>query len=220
MKRILLSPWTALITLLLVVAIKLSNPTFVESVKLRYFDTLITNKAPTANNIITVNIDEATLDKYGQWPFKRDVYAVIIEDLYKHKAGLVVWNIMMPEADRMGGDSILANTMKNYPILLSNVPSIKGKNTPKNPGAAVINAKYMDTIIPYPGIIANIPELESAAVGVGTINTLPEIDGVNRRIPLLITSGSKLYPNLSLETLRVMAGDSTCLLYTSPSPRD
>ena len=209
MKKILLSPWTALITLVLVVAIKLSNPTFVESVKLRYFDTLITSKAPTANNIVTVNIDEATLDKYGQWPFKRDVYANIIEDLYKHKAGLVVWNIMMPEADRMGGDSALANTLKEHPVVLSNSPSLKNKNTPRNPGAAIINAKYIDTILPYPGIIANIPELENAAAGVGTINTLTEIDGVNRRLPLIVTANGKLYPNLSLETLRVMAGDNT-----------
>ena len=68
LKKILLSPWTALLTLALVLGIRIADPTFVESVRLRYFDTLIINKAPTFNNIVTVNIDEASLDKYGQWP--------------------------------------------------------------------------------------------------------------------------------------------------------
>ena len=72
MKRILLSPWTAIITLLVIVSVVFSGPTFVESVKLRYFDTLITKQKETVNNIYTVNIDDATLDRYGQWPFKRD----------------------------------------------------------------------------------------------------------------------------------------------------
>jgi adenylate cyclase len=209
MKRILLSPWTALLTLILVAAIKFYSPSFVESVKLRYFDTLITQKAPTENNIITVNIDEAALDKWGQWPFKRDIYAGIIEDLYKKNAGLVVWNIMMPEPDRMGGDTVLTETLKKYPVILSNVPSAKNKNAPRNPGAAILNPKYLDTVLAYPGIIANIPDLENSAVGVGTTNTLPEIDGVNRRLPLVVTANGKLYPNLSLEILRVLAGDNT-----------
>ena len=104
MKKFLLSPWTALITLALILGIRIADPAFIESVRLRYFDTLITNKAPTENNIVTVNIDESALEKYGQWPFKRDIYADLIEDLYKRGAGLVVFNVLMTEPDRQGGD--------------------------------------------------------------------------------------------------------------------
>jgi len=68
MKKILLSPWTALVTLAIVVGIRTADPVFVESVRLRYFDTLIANKTPTVNNIYTVDIDEAALDQLGQWP--------------------------------------------------------------------------------------------------------------------------------------------------------
>ena len=81
-KKLLVSPWTALLTLALILSIRIADPVFVESVRLRYFDTLITNKAPTENNIYTVNIDESALDKYGQWPLPRAEYAHIIEDLY------------------------------------------------------------------------------------------------------------------------------------------
>jgi len=206
-KRVLLSPWTALITLMLIASIRIADPVFVESVRLRYFDTLITSKAPTENNIYTVNIDEAALDKYGQWPLPRGEYARIIEDLYKRNAGLVVFNVLMPEADRSGQDSRLAKTMSTLPVILPNVPSDKSKNTPRNPGASILGPEWLDTVIHYPGIIANVPKLENAAVGVGTTNTLPEVDGVNRRVPMVVAVGDTLYPNLSLEVLRVVAGD-------------
>ena len=209
MKKILLSPWTALLTLALVLGIRVADPTFVESVRLRYFDTLITAKEPTFNNIVTVNIDEATLDKYGQWPLPRAEYAKIIKDLYDRGAGLVVLNVLMAEPDRTGGDAVLGSALKNYPVVLGSVPSNKTKNTPRVPGSAVLGPEWLDQIVTYPGLIANVPNLENSAAGVGIVNTLPEVDGVNRRLPLIVSVDGKLYPSIALETLRVAAGDST-----------
>ena len=208
-KKIILSPWTALLTLALIVSIRIADPVFVESVRLRYFDTLISSKAPTENNIVTVDIDEAGLDKYGQWPLPRSEYAKIIADLYRRGAGLVVLNVIMADSDRTGGDGNLAAALKKYPVVLVNVPSERDKNTPRNPGSAVLGPEWMENIVNYPGIIANVPVLENAAVGVGTVNTMPEVDGVNRRMPLIVASNDKLYPSLSMEVLRVAAGDST-----------
>jgi adenylate cyclase len=209
MKKILTSPWTALLTLALILSIRIADPVFVESVRLRYFDTLITAKAPTDNNIYTVNIDEAALDKYGQWPLPRAEYAKIIQDLYARNAGLVVLNVIMAESDRTGGDAVLANALKNYPVILGSVPSEKTKNSPRKPGSAVIGPEWQEQIVQYPGLIANIPSLENAAAGIGIVSTLPEVDGVNRRIPLVVSVNDNLYPSLSLETLRAAAGDST-----------
>ncbi len=209
LKKILLSPWTALLTLALVVGIRVADPTFVESVRLRYFDTLITSKEPTVNNIVTVNIDEATLDKYGQWPLPRAEYAKIIKDLYDRGAGLVVLNVLMAESDRTGGDGVLANALKNYPVILPSQPSQKTKNSPRVSGAAILGPEFLDQIITYPGLIANVSQLENNAAGVGIVSTLEEVDGVNRRMPLIVGVDGKLYPALSLETLRVAAGDST-----------
>ena len=208
-KKLLLSPWTALLTLTLVVGIRIADPTFVESVRLRYFDTLITSKAPTDNNIYSVNIDEASLNKYGQWPLPRVNYAEIIEDLYHRNAGLVVLNVLMAERDRTGGDRDLAATLKHYPVILPSVPSDKTKNAPRVPGSAVLGPEWLDQIVQYPGLIANVPQLENSAAGVGIVNTLPEVDGVNRRLPLIVSVDGKLYPSIALETLRVAAGDST-----------
>ena len=207
LKKILLSPWTALITLFLIVGLRAVDPSFVESVRLRYFDTLITSKAPTVNNIHTVDIDEAALDKYGQWPFPRDQYAGIVKDLYARGAGLVVFNVLMAEPDRFNGDNAMEAAMLQYPVILPNVPSETSKNNPREAGAAILGPEYLDTVIQYPGIIANLPNYEGLAIGTGTVNTLPEIDGVNRRVPLVASVDGTLYPALSLEVLRVVAGD-------------
>jgi adenylate cyclase len=208
-KKILLSPWTALITLALVLGIRVADPTFVESVRLRYFDTLITNQPDKPLNIFTADIDEQALDRYGQWPLNRAVYADIVRDLYARGAGLVVLNVLMSETDRQGGDAQLAKALTELPVVLSSVPAQVTKNTPRNPGSAVLNPEYLDRIIQYPGIIANVKALEDVAAGIGIVNTLPEIDGVNRRLPLIVTVDGKLYPSLAMETLRVAADDST-----------
>ena len=210
-KKLLLSPWTALLTLALVVGIRIADPTFVESVRLRYFDTLVTQprEVLAPDNIVTVNIDETALDKYGQWPLPRVNYAEIIEDLYHRNASLVVLNVLMAERDRTGGDKDLSAALKNYPVILPSVPSNKTKNTPRVPGSAVLGPEWLDQIVTYPGLIANVPQLENNAAGVGIVNTLPEVDGVNRRMPLIVTVDNKLYPSIAIETLRVAAGDST-----------
>jgi adenylate cyclase len=209
LKKILTSPWTALATLALVLGVRIADPGFVESVRLRYFDTLITNQPAVQNNIHTVDIDEATLEKYGQWPLPRDQYAKIIQDLYSRNAGLVVFNVLMPNPDRAGQDAVLARVLRQHPVILPSVPSDRTQNQPRVPGSAVIGAEWAEAIVQYPGMIANIPVLENAAAGVGIVGTLPEIDGVNRRVPLVITVDGSIYPALSLEVLRVAAGDNT-----------
>ena len=206
MKKIFTSPWTALVTLAVIVFFAVQQPTFLESIKLRYFDTLITSATEQELNIATVNIDEATLDAYGQWPFSRDVYGSIIKDLYERNAGLVVFNVLMPEKDRLGKDKELAGVMEEYPVVLPNFGSDMTKNAPRNPGAVMIGDPT-DKVVEYPGVVASIEELESRAYGTGIATTFPEVDGVTRRMPLVIKSGDTLYPAMSLEVLRILAGD-------------
>ena len=215
MKR-LLSPWWALITLAALVYVFATPGNFIQSIKLNYFDQLIVNQPAVENNIYVAEIDEAALELYGQYPFPRDIYADIIVDLYDRGAGLVVWNVMMPEEDRLGGDAYLADTMLDYPVILASRPSDKTVNQPINPGAAIINSDYLDTILPYGGIIANIPEIENSSVGAGIVSTEPEIDGVVRRMPTVAVVDGILYPSLALETLRVIAGDPSFQIKLSP----
>jgi adenylate cyclase len=195
--------------LAIAVGLRVSDGSFIESVRLRYFDQLITSQPERTADIHTINIDEATVARYGQYPFSRDIYAEIIQELYRRNAGLVVFNVLMPEQDRFKQDAALAKLMTQVPVVLPNAGDANTKNTPRVPGSVVIGGDPTGVIVTYPGIIANTAVLESAAAGVGIINTFPEIDGVVRRAPLIIAVDGKLYPSLAMETLRVAAGDST-----------
>jgi adenylate cyclase len=209
--KVLLNPWMAILTLLLVVAIKIANPTFVESVQLRYFDTLITsNSVVESENVVLVDIDDAALEKYGQWPFPRDQYAEVIKDLYNHGAGLVVFNVFMPDADRFGKDSVLAETLSTLPIVLPQTATndpIKTTTKAFRPGVSVIGNPDINFTVNYENIQPNVKAINDVITGAGVVNTFPEVDGVVRRIPMLVSSQGMLYPSISLETLRVASGD-------------
>jgi adenylate cyclase len=193
------------------VCIRLADPSFVESVRLRYFDQLITSKGTTTSEQVhVVNIDDEFVKQKGQFPFPRGEYAKIIEDLYKRNAGLVVFNVYMPDLDRFSQDGNLANTLRKYPVVLpqtATTDNIKNKYPPFRPGVSVVGGSAENTGVKYNAIEPNVKLLNDSAAGVGVVNTLPEIDGVNRRVPMVVNSGGQLFPSISLETLRVASGD-------------
>ena len=205
----LLSPWMALVTLVLLLCIRVADPAFVESVRLRYFDQLITSKEPTTSQQVhVVNIDDAYIRQKGQFPFPRGQYAQLVADLYNAGAGLVVFNIYMPEPDRFGQDAHLAKLMKEVPVVLphaATTENIKNTYPPFRPGVSVIGGENAG--VNYGSIEPNIKLFNESAAGIGVVNTLPEIDGVTRRVPMVVQSRDRLYPSISLETLRVAAGD-------------
>jgi adenylate cyclase len=209
MKKILLSPWMALITLVLMMGIRVADPSFVESVRLRYFDQLITSKETTVSKQVqVVNIDDEFIRQKGQFPFPRNEYSKLITDLYAHGAGLVVFNIYMPEPDRFGQDSQLAQTLKQYPVVLPHTATgdkIKNTYAPFRPGVSVIGGENAG--VNFGNIEPNVRTINDTAAGIGIVNTLPELDGVTRRIPMVVQSNGNLWPSISLETLRVASGD-------------
>lgn len=53
------------------------------------------------------------------------------------------------------------------------------------------------------GYTGNLKVLQDAAMGNGSMNQQPDVDGIVRRVPLIIRFGSELFPTLSLEMVRV-----------------
>ena len=205
----LLNPWTAIITLLLCLFVRVEDGNFVESVRLRYFDQLLTSKETSVSKLVhVVNIDDETIRNKGQFPFPRGEYAKLVTDLYSRGAGLVVFNIYMPEPDRFGQDSQLEKALKSFPVVLPQAAvseKITNDYPPFRPGVSVIGTGEVG--IKYESIQPNIKLFNDSAAGVGVVNTLPEIDGVTRRVPMVVQSGGLLYPSVSFETLRVASDD-------------
>jgi adenylate cyclase len=211
-KKILLSPWLALFTFAVLFAFKLQDPYLVEATRLKFYDYIMLDKAKQSEQIVVVNLGEKAIEKYGQWPFPREVHAEIIGDIYGRGAALVGSTVLMPEPDRMGTDRALADTLTKYPVVLSQTVSADcgrpSSRDVRRTGVAVVGDGQSTDFLPsYPCVLSNLAMLQQHAAGVGVTSTLPEPDGVVRRVPLLATSEGEYYPAFALEMLRVAAGD-------------
>ena len=213
MKKILLSPWLALFTFALLLTFKLQDPYLVEATRLKFYDYIMLDKAKQSEQIVVVNLGEKAIEKYGQWPFPREVHAEIIGNIYGRGAALVGSTVLMPEPDRMGTDRVLADALSKYPVVLSQTVTDSCKAGNQNiarTGVAVVGDGQPTEFLPqYPCVLSNIPALQETAAGVGITSTLPETDGVVRRVPLLSQSKGEYYPAFAIEMLRVAAGDSS-----------
>ena len=210
--KFLISPWLALLTFAVLLSVKFADPFLIESTRLKFYDYLMMDKAVQSEQIVVANIGEKAIEKYGQWPFPREVHAKIISDIYSGGAGIVGSTILMPEPDRLGTDRALVDALNKYPVVLSQTVSADcgrpSNRDVRRTGVAVVGDGQPTEFLPqYPCVLSNIPALQEAAAGVGVSSTLPENDGVVRRVPLLAQSSGEYYPAFALEMLRVAAGD-------------
>ena len=75
------------------------------------------------------------------------------------------------------------------------------------------DSKPADAVKPFRGATVSIDKLQMAAPGSGAFNTIPDRDGIIRRVPLFVGHRTKgkttVYPGLALETLRVALAQMT-----------
>ena len=66
---------TVLVTIGLLVGLKIWNPYFIENISWSWFDYLHQQKEiEQVDDIVLVDIDEKSLEKYGQYPWPRGIY--------------------------------------------------------------------------------------------------------------------------------------------------
>ena len=207
-----------LISLLFVItlcALRFADPWFMEIMRLKALDTHQRNQqTQILDPIVTVEIDNKTIRKNGQWPWSRDILGKEIEHLYKMGAGMVVVPILFADPDRFGKDLEFAKTLTRGAVVVGQIPANETKGNPTPRGVATIGTDWKPWIYTYKSAVGPIKIISENAAGVGMMNTTPEADGVVRRLPLVVQIGGKLYPSISLETLRVAAGDPSYQMKT------
>jgi len=225
MKRFI-THWTfAFITLIAITYIGLQDPFVKEILRLKSFDILIQQEQiEKSQDIGVVTIDEKSIEKYGQWPWKRDVLAQIITDLRQAGVGIIMIPILFSEEDRLGGDDAFAKVLKNNGVVIAQVGTSGVDRNAVDRGVARVGNPF-PYLFEWEGMLGPIKKLGESADGVGVINTAPEIDGVVRRIPLImkierilgISGGlsygqisnvveDKTYPTMAIEVIRVATG--------------
>ena len=200
-----------IITAALLIFLKIQNPAAVESLQLKGFDTLLASDAvETSNEVVVVDIGEASMARLGQWPWDRREIAQAVNRMRELGAATIVVPILMTEKDRLNGDKDLADALTKSPSVIAQTPTTQNKKPDAvRRGVAVIGGDPYIWLFNWPGALSPRPELAQSARGVGTTVTAPEIDGVVRRMPLVVTVNKEYYPSLPIEALRVFTGEKS-----------
>ena len=207
------------ITIVLFMGLLIWNPGVMQRVELIGYDYLIMNTEPVQNeNILIVDLDEDFLQTYGGWPLPRSVFG----DLITTTQAVPGFTILMPNPDIRGKDydNYFAMRMQYIPTVLASAASTQVTGTNPHVGTAQLGEDPLPWLFELPGILPTASTLESKTKGIGVVTATPEIDGVTRRIPLVVNVQSKLYPSFALELLRVAVNDPSYQLKTTPEGID
>ncbi len=227
----------ALAILLAFLALRWVDPPQLEWLRLRLFD-VMQNLSPRPfkqDPVVIVDVDEASLTEYGQWPWPRHRMAEIVKRVAVAKPLVVGMDILFSEPDRLSPEN-LENNLPNLPAelregltrlpsndklfgeSLTEIPVVLGiaasndlpgqRDSASHPKSAyLVRGPDPITKLPsYDGFLRNLPQITESAAGEGVLNGTPDRDGVVRRLPMLAAVDGKIYPALSLEILRVMVG--------------
>ena len=194
----------------------LKDPFVKETARLKSFDLIQKYDKPTVSeDVVIVEIDEKSIEQNGQWPWKRTVLADVIWRLREAGAGIIVLPILFSEEDRLGGDMDLAQALVQNGIVIAQTGTTQTNKNSVPRGVAKIGDP-LPWLFEWPGMLGPIPLLGDNVDGVGVVNTTPEIDGVVRRLPLLMRVGDEIYPSVALEVIRVAVGDPSYQVKAGP----
>ena len=224
-----------IVALLLVVGLRVFDPGPVRQLRLSAFDTFQT-LAPRAYqpaDVRIVAIDEASLNRLGQWPWPRTVLADLVKKLDELGATVVAFDSVFAEADRTAPDNLLdawtrhdvapevvrsvrrlpdpdavfAKAIAEASVVTGFAPGATGSPRPpaRPAGFAFSGAEPLDAVARFRTATTNLPILTEGAAGNGSFTIINDTDSVVRRAPLLHGVNGTIYPSLSAEALRVAA---------------
>ena len=187
--------------------------------------------------VAIVDIDDESLKALGQWPWPRTVIAQLTDRLTALGASVIGFDVLFAEPDRMSparaaesfvglnaatrdalaklpsNDTVFAEALRRSRVVLGE--SAKERNLGAGEESlnlrsplATLGGDPRPYLVRFPGIIRALPELEQAAAGRGMVTINPEVDGIVRRVPLILNVRDELFPALSFDMLRLLTGQS------------
>ena len=221
--------------MVLLVLTKIHDSNFVKRIENISYDTFqsIFIKKSTFEDVVIVDVDEKSIDVIGQFPWRRDIFANLINKLNLNKVAVISFDIFFSEDDRQNPKKILNEfNLNNEEVIDSDqlfLESIKSSNVVLSVLGDVSDYKKDNQSKPKTNIIArgsdvskftyffknkitSLEKFNDAAKGIGNISYLDSQDGVLRSIPMLLKIDNDLWPSLSLETLRVFHNHKNILV--------
>jgi adenylate cyclase len=237
----------AMLVLLGALVLRIADPTAVSRIRDFAFDSYQRLEPRTYNPetpVRIVDIDEAALQEYGQWPWPRTIIAQMIDKLAEKGVAVVAFDAVFAEPDRSSisrmvrdlvaftdpetvrklaaavqdNDKVLADAMAQSRVVTGFGFDVKGSGKPPRTfhGVAFAGDQPSQFLPQQGGTVKSLDILEAAAKGNGSVNT--DVDSiVIRRVPMLfrVAGFEGLFPSLSIEALRVAQEASSYLVKSS-----
>ena len=176
-----------------------------------------------------IDIDEASLNRLGQWPWPRTRIAELISTLQIAKPAAIGLDIVFAEKDRTSPDSlldvwqlsaeqrrllsgladhdqILADALSHSTIALGFALTRQASKQALpiiKANFVRIGASPMPFLPSFQSAVGALPMLQARAAGNGALAFISDADGVIRKVPLLLRLQNSIVPSLTAETLRL-----------------
>ena len=205
-------------------------------------DQWVGRSTPSDLKVIVVDIDRASIDALGTWPWPRETIARLVEAVAIGRPAAIAIDVLLDEPDdrspaalarqlgsvtgraeitRLGeslpdGDKRLARAIGSVPVALGFVLDPDRSGT--LPGAAIVSRGSLpfDDLWQAAGAIGPTPPLLAAASGLGALSLPGSADGAIRQVPVFVATGRVLMPGLAAEALRLASGASSYLVEDEP----
>ncbi|MDU8943261.1 CHASE2 domain-containing protein [Ovoidimarina sediminis] len=189
-----------------------------------------------------IDIDEASLDELGQWPWPRTYLAELTHRLFDMGAAAIGYDILFAEPDRTSPEAVLTNlsrfevlpellrdsliefpdhdvvfaeALNRGPTVLALAGAPRGAAPPPKAGIAYTGRLPADALTAYAGVLAPLDGLGEAAAGLGAISLESGADGITRSVPMVALYDGTVLPAFTAELLRVAQGAGGHVLATS-----
>ena len=233
----------SLIVLLAVIGFRVTNPSIAANIQNAAFDLYqrLQPRAYQPTPVRVVDIDEASLTRFGQWPWPRDRLAQITARLQAMGAAAIAFDVVFaepdrtspahalnPYADRPAVRDLVARLPDHDRVLAAQIAAgrvVTGfvltrdaadGDPPATPaGVATTGGDPRPFLPAFRGAVRALPALEAAAAGNGSLNVTPDQDGALRRMPLMMRIGEAIVPTLAAEAVRVAQGEESFIVQSS-----
>ncbi len=174
--------------------------------------------------VVLVEIDGPSIDKFGRWPWNRRVIASLISHIKRLGAKTIALDMLFSETSTPSQDKALAKAIKEADnVVLGYFFRQKVRSREVEKGLehlvdySIEDVELAEKVKNVPlkdfkSAETNIDEIAYVGVGKGFFSVFPDRDGILRRLTLVAGFRGYLMPSLSLEAVSCYLGKNISLV--------
>ena len=199
--------YSGIVLLILLVLAKIQDSNFVMKVENISYDIypLFMEKS-NYDEVVIVDIDEKSIGEIGQFPWRRDVFANLIDRLNQYETSVIAFDIFFSEEDKQNpkktleefkieneniidSDQKLLESIKESNVVLAvlgDVSAYNKDNQSKPKQTSFLGTDASDYVYSFKNKITSLEKFNDVTAGIGTISYLDSPDAVLRSVPIVL----------------------------------